>query len=66
MNSLQNNNSYDIVIPVVLVVSGVIIGFGAGATVAFFPILFADPEIGYNLSPLFTYSIVGIGSVVTG
>ncbi|MHA2154174.1 MAG: MFS transporter [Candidatus Hodarchaeales archaeon] len=62
----SNNKSYDIFVPVILVVSGVIIGFGAGATVAFFPVLFADPEIGYNLSPLLTYSIVGIGSVFTG
>ncbi|MHA2095222.1 MAG: MFS transporter [Candidatus Hodarchaeales archaeon] len=60
------NKSYDRFVPVILVVSGLIIGFGAGATVAFFPILFADPDIGYNLSPLFTYSIVGVGSVITG
>jgi MFS family permease len=66
LNSFQTNNSYDLFIPMIIVISGVIIGFGAGATVAFFPILFADPEIGYNLSPLYTYTIVGMGSVITG
>ncbi|MFW9855090.1 MAG: MFS transporter [Candidatus Thorarchaeota archaeon] len=58
--------SYDVVIPSVIVISGIIIGFGAGATVAFFPVLFADPHIGYGLKPLFTYTIMGITSLVTG
>ena len=66
MNNSSINRSYDLYVPVILVISGVVIGFGAGATVAFFPVLFADPEIGYNLSPLLTYTIVGVGSVVTG
>ncbi len=65
-NVIQSKSSYNSFVPIILVVSGVIIGFGAGATVAFFPVLFADPEIGYNLTPLFTYSIVGVGSVITG
>jgi MFS family permease len=58
--------SYDVVIPSIIVISGIIIGFGAGATVAFFPVLFADPTIGYGLQPLFTYTVMGITSLVTG
>ncbi|MHA2074466.1 MAG: MFS transporter [Candidatus Hodarchaeales archaeon] len=46
--------SYDVVVPTVIVISGIIIGFGAGATVAFFSVLFADPDIGYGLQPFFT------------
>ncbi|MHA1513705.1 MAG: MFS transporter [Candidatus Hodarchaeales archaeon] len=59
-------SSYDMTIPVIIVISGIIIGFGAGATVAFFPVLFADPVIGYNLPPTFVYSVVGIGNIATG
>ncbi len=58
--------SYDVVIPIVMVTSGIIIGFGAGATVAFFPVLFANPTIGYGLQPMFTYIVVGVTNVVTG
>ncbi|MFX1283768.1 MAG: MFS transporter [Promethearchaeota archaeon] len=58
--------SYDVITPIILVISGVIIGFGAGATVAFFPILFASSTIGYGLQPLFTYVVVGITNVITG
>ncbi|MFW9905555.1 MAG: MFS transporter [Candidatus Thorarchaeota archaeon] len=58
--------SYDVTIPIILVISGIIIGFGAGATVAFFPILFASPTLGYGLQPMFTYIVVGITNVVTG
>ncbi|MFX0123558.1 MAG: MFS transporter [Candidatus Hodarchaeota archaeon] len=58
--------SYDVIIPIVIVTSGIIIGFGAGATVAFFPILFASPTIGYGLKPLFTYVVVGITNIITG
>jgi MFS family permease len=66
-NSLGNDkSSYNLTIPVILVISGVIIGFGAGATVAFFPVLFADPVIGYDLPPAFVYSVVGIGNITAG
>lgn len=58
--------SYNVVVPTIMVISGIIIGFGAGATVAFFPVLFADPKIGYGLQPLFTYLIFGITNIVTG
>lgn len=58
--------SYDVITPSVLVISGIIIGFGAGATVAFFPVLFADSTIGYGLPPFFTYVIFGITNVITG
>ncbi|WP_455464250.1 MFS transporter [Candidatus Hodarchaeum mangrovi] len=58
--------SYDWVVPITIVISGIIIGFGAGATVAFFPILFASETIGYGLKPLFTYSVVGITNIATG
>ena len=58
--------SYDVIIPSVLVISGIIIGFGAGATVAFFPVLFQSPTIGYGLQPFFTYIIFGITNVATG
>ena len=58
--------SYDVITPSVLVLSGIIIGFGAGATVAFFPVLFADSTIGYGLPPFITYVIFGFTNVVTG
>ena len=58
--------SYDVITPSVLVISGIIIGFGAGATVAFFPVLFQSPTIGYGLQPFFTYFIFGITNVATG
>lgn len=58
--------SYDVIIPITIVISGIIIGFGAGATVAFFPILFASPTIGYGLLPFFTYAIFGITNIVSG
>lgn len=57
---------YDAITPTILVISGVIIGFGAGATVAFFPILFANPTIGYGLKPFFTYLITGTTFIITG
>ncbi|UCG03301.1 MAG: MFS transporter [Candidatus Heimdallarchaeota archaeon] len=57
---------YEVITPSVIVISGIIIGFGAGATVAFFPILFASSEIGYGLPPFFTYTIMCITSIVTG
>ncbi|MFX0212204.1 MAG: MFS transporter, partial [Candidatus Hodarchaeota archaeon] len=58
--------TYDVISPSILVISGIIIGFGAGATVAFFPILFARSDIGYGLPPFLTYVIFGITSVITG
>ncbi len=57
---------YDWVIPGTIVLSGIIIGFGAGMTVAFFPVLFASPTIGYGLQPFFTYSLVGVTNIITG
>lgn len=58
--------SYDVYVPSIIVISGIIIGFGAGATVAFFPVLFADPVIGYDLKPFFTFVIFGATNVVSG
>jgi len=58
--------SYDVFVPSIIVISGIIIGFGAGATVAFFPVLFADPVIGYDLKPFFTFVIFGATNVVSG
>jgi 2,4-dienoyl-CoA reductase-like NADH-dependent reductase (Old Yellow Enzyme family) len=58
--------SYDVITPSVIVISGIIIGFGAGATVAFFPVLFASSSIGYGLSPFITYVVMGITNVITG
>ncbi len=58
--------SYDIYIPAIITMSGIIIGFGAGMTVAFFPVLFADPDIGYGLKPFLTYIIFGITNLTTG
>ncbi|MHA1213971.1 MAG: MFS transporter [Candidatus Hodarchaeales archaeon] len=57
---------YDWVIPSMIVLSGLLIGFGAGATVAFFPVLFASEKIGYGLMPMFTYTVVGITNILTG
>ncbi len=60
--------SYDVIIPILMVTSGIIIGFGAGATVAFFPILFTspDPAIGYGFQPFFTYVIFGVTNIISG
>ncbi|MHA2358531.1 MAG: MFS transporter, partial [Candidatus Heimdallarchaeaceae archaeon] len=60
--------SYDVIIPIIIVISGIIIGFGAGATVAFFPILFTspDPSIGYGLQPFITYVIFGVTNIISG
>ncbi|MHA2330058.1 MAG: MFS transporter, partial [Candidatus Hodarchaeales archaeon] len=60
------SESYDLFVPTIIVISGIIIGFGAGATVAFFPVLFASPTIGYGLQPFFTYTVVGITNIATG
>lgn len=63
---LSSDTEYDFAVPITIVMSGLIIGFGAGATITFFPVLFADPVIGYNLPPSFTYTIIGLGSIATG
>ncbi|MFX0053206.1 MAG: MFS transporter, partial [Candidatus Hermodarchaeota archaeon] len=55
--------SYDWVVPTIIVISGIIIGFGAGATVAFFSILFA---VEYSIRPQFTYIVFGITNIFTG
>lgn len=62
----QEPEDYDRVIPGTIVFSGIVIGFGAGMTVAFFPVLFASPTIGYGLQPFFTYSLVGVTNIITG
>ncbi|MHA1941155.1 MAG: MFS transporter [Candidatus Hodarchaeales archaeon] len=54
---------YEWSIPAIIVISGIIIGFGAGATVAFFPVFFKEE---YSILPVFTYIIFGITNVVTG
>lgn len=56
---------YDVYVPGIIVISGLIIGFGAGATVAYFPNLLGT-KLGYNLSPFFTYLIFGVTNVVSG
>ena len=61
-----NDHKHNLTVPIIIVTSGLIIGFGAGATMPFFPVLFADPIIGYNLPPSFTYIIIGLGSITTG
>ncbi|MFX0182913.1 MAG: MFS transporter [Candidatus Hodarchaeota archaeon] len=55
--------SYNWVVPAIIVISGIIIGFGAGATVAFFSILFA---LEYSIPPVFTYLVFGITNIFTG
>ena len=54
---------YNWQVPAVIVISGIIIGFGAGMTVAFFPVLFA---LEYGIPPMFTYLVFGITNVATG
>jgi len=54
---------YEFVVPAVIVISGMIIGFGAGATVFFFSILFA---LEYSIPPVITYIIFGVTNIFTG
>ncbi|MHA1302496.1 MAG: MFS transporter [Candidatus Heimdallarchaeaceae archaeon] len=50
-------------IPILLVGSNVIIGFGAGMTIKFFPIFFLKQ---YELSPIYVQIIMGLTAVFTG
>lgn len=52
-------------IPYLLVGSNVIVGIGAGMTIKFFPVFFADPAF-YDLSPIDVQLIMGSTSVATG
>jgi len=52
-------------IPILLVGSNVIIGFGAGMTIKFFTIFFLDEEL-YALSPIWVQIIMGLTSIFTG
>ncbi|MBD3189071.1 MAG: MFS transporter [Candidatus Heimdallarchaeota archaeon] len=50
-------------IPILLVTSNIIIGFGAGMTIKFFPIFFIKI---YDLSPVWVQLIMGTTSIFTG
>ncbi|MHA1865734.1 MAG: MFS transporter [Candidatus Heimdallarchaeaceae archaeon] len=50
-------------IPILLVVSNVIIGFGAGMTIKFFPIFFLKQ---YELPPISVQIIMGLTAIFTG
>lgn len=63
LNKKIRKPQYDWIIPTTIVISGIIIGFGAGATVAFFPVLFA---LEYGIRPTTTYIVFGITNVVSG
>ncbi len=58
-----NLPNYDFVVPSIIIISGIIIGFGAGATVAFFSILFA---LEYAIPPVITYIVFGVTNIFTG
>jgi 2,4-dienoyl-CoA reductase-like NADH-dependent reductase (Old Yellow Enzyme family) len=63
LNYTFRKPQYEWSIPAIIVISGIIIGFGAGATVAFFPVFFKEE---YTILPVFTYIIFGITNIVTG
>ncbi|MHA1407145.1 MAG: MFS transporter [Candidatus Heimdallarchaeaceae archaeon] len=52
-------------IPILLVGSNVIIGFGAGMTIKFFTIFFLDKTL-YGLSPIWVQIIMGTTAIFTG
>jgi MFS family permease len=52
-------------IPILLVASNVIIGFGAGMTIKFFTIFFLDETL-YALSPVWVQVIMGMTAIFTG
>ncbi len=52
-------------IPILLVASNVIIGFGAGMTIKYFTIFFLDEEL-YGLSPIWVQVIMGAVAIATG
>ncbi len=52
-------------IPILLVASNVIIGFGAGMTIKFFTIFFLDEELN-ALSPIWVQVIMGLTAIFTG
>ncbi len=52
-------------IPYLLVGSNVIVGIGAGMTIKYFPLFFADSAL-YDLSPIWVQLIMGTTSVATG
>ena len=54
LNYTFRKPKYEWSIPAIIVISGIIIGFGAGATVAFFPVFFKEE---YSILPVFTYII---------
>jgi len=63
-NQLTNNQSKEAKkIPVLLVISNVIIGMGAGMTIKFFPVFFRSI---YDLKPISVQVIMGITAVMTG
>ncbi|MHA1667028.1 MAG: MFS transporter [Candidatus Heimdallarchaeaceae archaeon] len=52
-------------IPILLVGSNIIIGFGAGMTIKFFTIFFLDKTL-YGLSPIWVQIIMGVTAIFTG
>ncbi|MFX1254473.1 MAG: MFS transporter [Promethearchaeota archaeon] len=54
-------------VPIIIVISGIIIGFGAGMTVQYFPLFFRDEIFpGYGLRPTQWYLILGTAQIVSG
>ena len=52
-------------VPILLVASNIIIGFGAGMTIKYFTIFFLDEQL-YGLSPIWVQVIMGITAIFTG
>ncbi|MFX1534115.1 MAG: MFS transporter [Promethearchaeota archaeon] len=54
-------------VPIIIVLSGIIIGLGAGMTVQYFPLFFKDETFpGYGLRPTQWYLILGSTQIVSG
>ncbi|UCG02868.1 MAG: MFS transporter [Candidatus Heimdallarchaeota archaeon] len=64
-NSNDDNNMFrgSLLITIILLISNLIIGFGAGMTIKFFPIFFMKQ---YNLTPIPVQLIMGTTSIITG
>ncbi|MFX0094831.1 MAG: MFS transporter [Candidatus Hodarchaeota archaeon] len=83
LNAIQDDNEIarsEFKVPLVLIISGIIIGMGAGMTVQYFALFFKDPILtykvingvqivaspGYALRPSIWYLILGTTQIISG
>lgn len=64
-NGKQSKISSNVLIPILLVGSNIIIGIGAGMTIKYFPIFFKEHEF-YLLDPVLVQVIMGLTFIFTG